>query len=152
MLRTQARAVRRLLAYRLNSSCQEAARSEWLDIVGMCTSNPEPSFTIPDPNSRTVQILCEYVDVNLQACMWWGPVSLLLEGVSRRLHRCSLAVSASRPASVCWVTEGEHVLWRGVSDPYKHTIRAFLVHFHSAILRHSTERFSFLNGSVGALC
>ena len=46
--------------------------------------------------------------------------------------------------------EGQHALWAGVSDPYKHTIRAFLVHFQSAILRHSTERFSFLNGSVGA--
>lgn len=56
------------------------------------------------------------------------------------------------PGGISWGTEGQHVLWTGVSDPYKHTIRAFLVHFHSAILQHSTERFSFLNGSVGALC
>lgn len=38
---------------------------------------------------------------------------------------------------------------QGVSDPYKHTIRAFLVHFHANILRHSTERFNFRSGSVG---
>lgn len=48
------------------------------------------------------------------------------------------------------LVEGQHQLWAGVSDPYKHTIRAFLVHFHSAILRHSSERFNFLNGSIGA--
>lgn len=47
------------------------------------------------------------------------------------------------------LVEGQHALWAGVSDPYKHTIRAFLVHFHSAILRHSSERFNFLNGSIG---
>eukprot|EP00208_Stichococcus_sp_RCC1054_P005366 CAMPEP_0206142102 /NCGR_PEP_ID=MMETSP1473-20131121/15574_1 /ASSEMBLY_ACC=CAM_ASM_001109 /TAXON_ID=1461547 /ORGANISM="Stichococcus sp, Strain RCC1054" /LENGTH=694 /DNA_ID=CAMNT_0053536961 /DNA_START=76 /DNA_END=2156 /DNA_ORIENTATION=- len=47
------------------------------------------------------------------------------------------------------LVEGQHALWGGMSDPYKHTIRAFLVHFHSAILRHSSERFNFRNGSVG---
>ena len=46
--------------------------------------------------------------------------------------------------------EGEHPLWKGVSDPYKDTIRAFLVYFHTQIQRHSTERFNFRNGSVGA--
>lgn len=45
--------------------------------------------------------------------------------------------------------EGDHPLWDGITDAYKHTIRAFLVHFHTAILRHSTERFNFMNGSVG---
>ncbi|KAG2448935.1 hypothetical protein HYH02_005693 [Chlamydomonas schloesseri] len=48
------------------------------------------------------------------------------------------------------IVEGDHALWRGVSDPYKHTIRAFLVQFHTAILSHNSgERFSFRNGSVG---
>ena len=36
-----------------------------------------------------------------------------------------------------------------MSDPYKHTIRAFLVHVHANIMRHSSERFSFRSGSVG---
>ncbi|KAG2501859.1 hypothetical protein HYH03_000357 [Edaphochlamys debaryana] len=48
------------------------------------------------------------------------------------------------------IVEGDHALWRGVGDPYKHTIRAFLVQFHTAILSHNSgERFSFRNGSVG---
>eukprot|EP00899_Mesostigma_viride_P014199 jgi/Mesvir1/22780/Mv14170-RA.1 len=47
------------------------------------------------------------------------------------------------------IVEGEHALWDHICDPYKHTIRAFLVHFHTEILRQSTERFSFANGSVG---
>jgi len=47
------------------------------------------------------------------------------------------------------IVEGNHELWNGISDPYKHTIRAFLVHFHAQILRHSSERFRFSNGSVG---
>ena len=47
------------------------------------------------------------------------------------------------------IVEGEHNLWEGVSEPYKHTIRAFLVHFHVNILRHSTEKFMFQSGSVG---
>lgn len=42
-----------------------------------------------------------------------------------------------------------HASVQGVSEPYKHTIRAFLVHFHVNILRHSTERFNFRSGSVG---
>ena len=46
--------------------------------------------------------------------------------------------------------EGDHELWRGVSTAYKHMIRAFLLHFHTQILAHSTERFNFSNGSVGA--
>jgi len=40
-------------------------------------------------------------------------------------------------------------LWGGVSEPYKHTIRAFLAYFNSQMLRHSTLRFRFQNGSVG---
>ena len=48
------------------------------------------------------------------------------------------------------ILEGEHALWAGVSEPYKHTIRAFLVHFHTLVLRQPLARFSFENGSVGA--
>lgn len=47
------------------------------------------------------------------------------------------------------IVEGEHALWGGVSEPYKHTIRAFLAYFNSQMLRHSTLRFRFQNGSVG---
>lgn len=57
------------------------------------------------------------------------------------------------PRSRYAIVEGEHALWNGVSEPYKHTIRAFLVHFHTTILSsplRSQERFTFRNGSVGA--
>ena len=47
------------------------------------------------------------------------------------------------------IVEGEHSLWTGIGEPYKHTIRAFLVYFHTQILRQATERFNFESGSVG---
>lgn len=64
-------------------------------------------------------------------------------------HR--LCSSDAESAKKEWydIVEGEHPLWGGVSEPYKHTIRAFLVHFHVNILRHSTEKFMFQSGSVG---
>ena len=65
-------------------------------------------------------------------------------------HRLSTNCAEAAKREWYAIVEGEHALWRGVSDPYKHTIRAFLVHFHAQILRHSTERFVFRNGSVGA--
>ncbi|GJP49681.1 hypothetical protein CLOM_g8863, partial [Closterium sp. NIES-68] len=55
------------------------------------------------------------------------------------------------PAKAEWlsIVEGEHALWRGVSEPYKEIIRAFLVHFHYQILRNAGHRFCFQHGSVG---
>jgi len=51
------------------------------------------------------------------------------------------------------ILELESELWDGVSEPYKHTIKAFLVQFQTQLLRVSTEdggqRFCFANGSVG---
>lgn len=44
------------------------------------------------------------------------------------------------------IVEGEHALWDGVSQPYRETIRAFLVYFHNEILRRSAEMFCFTNG------
>lgn len=38
---------------------------------------------------------------------------------------------------------------QGISEPFKHTIRAFLVHFQANILRHGSRRFNFQSGSVG---
>ena len=71
----------------------------------------------------------------------------------KRLLGHRLAPFDKEAAKMEWysIVEGNHELWCGVSEPYKHTIRAFLVHFHTAILRQSTEQFSFRNGSVGAL-
>ena len=50
------------------------------------------------------------------------------------------------------IVEGEHALWADVSEPYKHTIRAFLSHFNSQVLNrvsHPSSTFRFSNGSVG---
>ncbi|DBA73157.1 TPA: hypothetical protein ACH3X2_010091 [Trebouxia sp. C0005] len=64
-------------------------------------------------------------------------------------HRLSPRNSEEARREWYEIVEGEHALWDGVSEPYKHTIRAFLVHFHTQILRNSSERFNFRNGSVG---
>eukprot|EP00124_Ichthyophonus_hoferi_P002117 Ihof_evm17s132 gene=Ihof_evmTU17s132 len=49
------------------------------------------------------------------------------------------------------ILEGEHSIWEGVGEAYKHTIRSFLVHFYSNILRdgYIAESFNFCNGSIG---
>ena len=69
----------------------------------------------------------------------------------RKLLAHRLSGESAEKAKAEWyeVVEGDHSLWDGVSEPYKHTIRAFLVYFHTQIQRHSTERFNFRNGSVG---
>jgi len=64
-------------------------------------------------------------------------------------HRLTGGSSSEAKAEWYAIAEGDHPLWDGVSDPYKHTIRAFLVHFQANIMRHSSERFDFRNGSVG---
>ncbi|KAM6574854.1 hypothetical protein CsatA_023181 [Cannabis sativa] len=68
----------------------------------------------------------------------------------RRLlgHRLTLD---PRQAKCEWynIVEGEHSLWRGVSKPYRETIRAFLVYFQNQILRRADDSFCFSNGSIG---
>lgn len=62
------------------------------------------------------------------------------------------ASAAKRLAREDWrrVVEGTHPLWRGVSEPYKHLIRSFLVHFHSEVLRAPLgASFDWRGGSVG---
>ena len=66
--------------------------------------------------------------------------------LGHRLPRNSIEAKAE------WysIVEGEHRLWGGVSEPYKHTIRAFLTHFNTQILcKTDTQRFRHANGSVG---
>lgn len=64
-------------------------------------------------------------------------------------HR--LPGSGSNEAKAEWyaIVEGCHALWGGVSEPYKHMIRAFLVHFQLQILSQVTQEFNFMNGSIG---
>lgn len=47
------------------------------------------------------------------------------------------------------IVEGRHVLWDNVTEPYKHTIRAFLIFFQNEILRNCRTHFDYRNGSVG---
>ncbi|XP_024535177.1 uncharacterized protein LOC9637425 isoform X2 [Selaginella moellendorffii] len=68
----------------------------------------------------------------------------------KRLLGYRLPVNSS-DAKAEWykIVEGEHELWNEVSEPYRETIRAFLVYFQSQLLMHSTKKFSFGNGSIG---
>ena len=64
----------------------------------------------------------------------------------------SSSSSAKQLAREDWrrVVEGTHPLWTGVSEPYKHLIRSFLVHFHSEVLRAPLgATFDWRGGSVG---
>ncbi|CAG8714972.1 15540_t:CDS:2, partial [Cetraspora pellucida] len=47
------------------------------------------------------------------------------------------------------VVEGTHRLWRNISSEIKGTIRGFLVHFQTEILRTAHKKFDFRNGSIG---
>ena len=64
-------------------------------------------------------------------------------------HR--LSAHSAEEAKQEWyqVVEGDHPLWLGISEAYKNTIRAFLVHFQQNILRRNDARFDFTNGSIG---
>jgi len=68
----------------------------------------------------------------------------------KRLLGYRLSVEEAEAKSEWYeIVEGVHELWDSVSGPYRETIRAFLIHFQSQILRHSNEKFSFRNGSIG---
>ena len=47
------------------------------------------------------------------------------------------------------IVEGDHELWKGISESYSDTMRGFLVHFQSQLLRRASDGFDFRNGSVG---
>ncbi|KAJ3112188.1 hypothetical protein HDU96_004856 [Phlyctochytrium bullatum] len=57
------------------------------------------------------------------------------------------------PARIEWagLVEGTHPLWEGISEPYKETIRAFLLQFHYKILKQAGHGpvFDFRGGSIG---
>ncbi|KAH7837083.1 hypothetical protein Vadar_009328 [Vaccinium darrowii] len=68
----------------------------------------------------------------------------------RRLLGHRLSLDAQEAKSEWYdIVEGEHFLWKGVSKPYRETIRAFLAYFQNQILRRSIESFCFSNGSIG---
>lgn len=65
-------------------------------------------------------------------------------------HRLHGTDATAAKAEWAGVVDGSHPLWAGVSDPYKHVIRSFLVHFHAQVmLAGASPPFSFAGGSVG---
>lgn len=79
--------------------------------------------------------------------------SFLQAEAVRKLLAYRLPGEVTADAKLEWndIVEGQHELWKGIGEPYKHTIRAFLVYFHTQILRQATEQFNFKNGSVGSM-
>eukprot|EP01025_Chloroclados_australasicus_P034878 TRINITY_DN3560_c2_g2_i1.p1 TRINITY_DN3560_c2_g2~~TRINITY_DN3560_c2_g2_i1.p1 ORF type:complete len:505 (-),score=48.68 TRINITY_DN3560_c2_g2_i1:13-1434(-) len=70
----------------------------------------------------------------------------------KRLLAHRLPAYDSEAAKREWysIVEGEHELWSNVSEPYKHVIRQFLVHFNQQVLASAPSgRFSYRNGSIG---
>ncbi|KAI9340808.1 hypothetical protein DFJ73DRAFT_645529 [Zopfochytrium polystomum] len=63
------------------------------------------------------------------------------------------SVNGTTPAKIEWldIVEGRHVLWRNISQPYKESIRAFLLQFHLSILKQAgpASSFDFRGGSLG---
>ncbi|KAJ3101546.1 hypothetical protein HDU97_001295 [Phlyctochytrium planicorne] len=57
------------------------------------------------------------------------------------------------PARLEWasIVEGTHPLWKDISEPYRETIRAFLLQFHHQILKQAGHGpvFDFRGGSIG---
>ncbi|KAF7310424.1 hypothetical protein HMN09_00584400 [Mycena chlorophos] len=47
------------------------------------------------------------------------------------------------------IVEGRSLLWRGIPHDRKETIRGFLVHFESDVLKRAHKNFTFVNGSIG---
>lgn len=62
-----------------------------------------------------------------------------------RNQRCNAGVLSLSNSLSSWhllhrheIVEGDSPLWTGVSEPYKHTVRSFLVHFHFQLLREAS--------------
>ena len=47
------------------------------------------------------------------------------------------------------ILAGEDHIWQGITEPYKESIRAFLVQFNQEILRRSPKSFNWAGGSIG---
>ncbi|KAI0089871.1 UPF0052-domain-containing protein [Irpex rosettiformis] len=61
------------------------------------------------------------------------------------------AHASEREARDEWrdIVEGRSILWSGIPNDRKETIRGFLVYFENEVLRRAHKNFSFLNGSIG---
>jgi 2-phospho-L-lactate transferase/gluconeogenesis factor (CofD/UPF0052 family) len=83
-------------------------------------------------------------------CLRLSDVSTAEARAVKRLlqHRLPQERGAAKRA---WlpIVEGTDALWEHIEAPYRHTIRAFLVHFHAAVLSRAALDFDFSGGSIG---
>ena len=84
-------------------------------------------------------------------CLRLSDVSTPEAVAVKRLLQHRLPTDDRAAARAAWlsIVEGTHPLWHGIESPFAHTIRAFLVHFHTALLVHAAHDFDFSGGSVG---
>lgn len=47
------------------------------------------------------------------------------------------------------ILSGDDALWEGITEPYKESIRAFLLQFNQEILRRASKSFDWSGGSIG---
>ena len=120
--------MRRLLAHRLSTSDSRAAKQEWYSIV----EGDDPLWEVRGARCGCCACCAVLCCSCLPAC------AAALRCVCCAAH---LACSPALPPTL-------HSM-QGISDAYRHIIRAFLVHFHANIMRHSTKRFDYRGGSVG---
>ncbi|KXN89817.1 hypothetical protein AN958_04821 [Leucoagaricus sp. SymC.cos] len=80
-----------------------------------------------------------------------APTTSPLEAI-RHLLSYRLPVKCSeKEARDEWrdIVEGRSMLWNGIPNDRKETIRGFLVYFESELLRRAHKNFDFRNGSIG---
>jgi len=74
-----------------------------------------------------------------------------LDAIRRLLSYRLPARCTEREARDEWreIVEGRSYLWTGIANDRKETIRGFLVHFESELLKRAHKNFDFRNGSIG---
>ncbi|KAJ7785650.1 hypothetical protein B0H16DRAFT_1753437 [Mycena metata] len=80
-----------------------------------------------------------------------APPSSPLDAIRRFLAYRLPAHYSEREARDEWrdIIEGKSTLWNGIPNDRKETIRGFLVHFESELLKRAHKNFTFVNGSIG---
>lgn len=131
--------MRRLLAHRLASGDAAAAKQEWYSIVEGDDALWEVRAGCGGRAWLTFRLACTPCTrgrhVWQRAAAAWQVAACLLP---------PLPPPHAPAAAVPYRTVPQ-----GISEAYRHIIRAFLVHFHAAVLRQPTKRFDFRGGSVG---
>ncbi|KAL8290296.1 hypothetical protein RQP46_003235 [Phenoliferia psychrophenolica] len=94
--------------------------------------------SIGDIRSRLVRLIPDAPDGSPLAA-----IRALLE------YRLGTGSSAALKGEWLMIVEGKHRLWRGIPTDRKECIRAFLVHFESAVLKKASRGFNWKRASIG---